>query len=314
MARAAFPEYLILGAGALGRLWAGYLPAGTTGFVPRPAAAVASGAECHYELVASYGETRRVSVPWHQPVAAHPYQALLVTTKAPDSLNALTQVATRVSASVPVVLFQNGLGSQQDVAAAFPHRPVLAASTTEGANQPEPGRLIHAGQGQTRVGALNAAGGESLDAVVSLLAGSGLNVQSVPDINHWLWQKLVVNAGINPYTALLDCPNGDIVNAPLFQRTINGLCEELAALLSHEGYPANAPILRSHIETVARATASNTSSMRSDMLQGRNTEIDYINGYVVKRARVFNLAVPVNQMLTEQVKTLAGTGEPGMPG
>ena len=127
-----------------------------------------------------------------------------------------------------------------------------------------------------------------------------------------LWGKLAINAGINPFTALLDCPNGEILESRLFLESIDVLCEELANLIAAEGLPPHSPrILRNDIERVARNTASNTSSMRGDVQNGRTTEIDYINGYVANRSRELGLTAPVNQMLTDRVKELVP--HPGVP-
>ena len=293
----------ILGAGSLGRLWAALLPQGQTTVLPRPERAPASSF-LTYTFNPIEGSPRTIRVPY----CASPSELglLLVMTKAGDVLAALDAWLPRIPAQIPVVLFQNGLGSQQRVASAWPCRPILAAATTEGANCPQPDRLIHAGTGATWVGALNEAGRAHVEPAVRALAGTGLTVHNEPDILGRLWQKLVINAGINPFTALLDCPNGAILTSALYRQHIDSLCQELGRLLAAEGIEtAAASALRARIETVARATARNTSSMRSDLLNGRTTEIDFINGYLVRLGQHHGIPTPVNQMLTERVKQLS---------
>lgn len=293
---------LILGAGSLGRLWAACLPPGTAAFVPRPGQL--PSANCDYLLQTLQGSSVKVSVPWQSlPVPFTP-AALLVTTKAMQALPAITKISAALPAATPIVLFQNGLGSQQAVATAFPERPILAATTTEGANRPQPDIVVHAGRGTTWVGGLNGAGKKALTPVVELLLGSHLRVEATADISWRLWQKLVINAGINPFTALLDCPNGRLLTQPFFLQHIDAVCEELALLMNHEGMLTDAKKLRADIEAVARATAHNTSSMRSDVQNGRVTEIDFINGYVAQRCEALNFPAPVNRMLTEQVLSI----------
>lgn len=330
----------ILGAGSLGRLWAALLPSALCGFLPRvfndcsehdfehrgsfSRQAGLPETRCEYVLVRSvppslapqgFGEARltasqdsgeardKVSLPWIQ--SPENVGLLLVTTKAGDTLSALEEWLPRFPENTPVVLFQNGLGSQQEVAERWPERSILAASTTEGANRPSPDVLVHAGTGDTWVGALTASAVDHTASVVKQLAETGLRVHAEENILQRLWQKLVVNAGINPFTALLNCPNGDILNSPLYQQNIDGLCSEISVLLEAETSEAIAPeILRERIETVARNTASNSSSMRADVLAGRKTEIDYINGYLVQCGKRHGVATPVNQMLTERVQGL----------
>lgn len=292
----------ILGAGSLGRLWAASLPAGEVAFVPRPGAS--SEGPVAFRLEQIDGSVSDISVPWLVP--GDPVDLLLVTTKAVDTLKAISDFIDLFPDNLPLVLFQNGLGSQQAVAENWPDRPVLAASTTEGANRPDVDRVIHAGSGQTWIGALNEEAGDHVSPTVKRLAASGLTIHPERDILNRLWQKLVINAGINPFTAILNCANGEILSSELYQQNIDSLCNEIARLMTangqrHEG----AETLRQQIETVACNTARNTSSMRSDMLAGRKTEIDFINGYLVRLGNTLEIPTPVNQMLTEQVKLLS---------
>jgi len=291
----------ILGAGSLGRLWAASLPPDTTAFVPRPGHPGAGTVEfCVQDLA---GREHPVTIPWLN--SGHKVDLVLVTTKARDSLQALAGFLPQLPETIPLVLFQNGLGSQQAVAQRWPQRPVLAASTTEGANRPAPDRLIHAGTGDTWIGALTDPARNLVETVVNRLDDSNLKIHPEADILGRLWQKLVINAGINPFTAILDCPNGAILNAEFYQTLIDPLCTEIAGVMAAAGLGNFAPdSLRQTIETVARNTAGNTSSMRSDVQQGRLTEIDYINGYLVKLGEHHGVATPVNRTLTEKVRQL----------
>lgn len=293
----------ILGAGSLGRLWAALLPQDRVAVLPRPDADPAAP-PLSYAFESIQGSQRQITLRWLQ--SRDNLTLLLVTTKAGDTLTALQHWLPRIPESVPVVLFQNGLGSQQAVADTWPQRPILAASTTEGANRPEANRVVHAGVGETWVGALTPPARPEVAGVVSQLSETGLALHAENRILVRLWQKLVVNAGINPFTAILDCPNGDILTDDLFLGNIDPLCREIAQLMAAEGVDTPTPgELRLRIETVARNTARNTSSMRGDILNGRATEIDFINGYLVQLGRRLDIPTPVNQMLTDRVKQLS---------
>ncbi|QSP94216.1 ketopantoate reductase family protein [Marinobacter salinisoli] len=292
----------ILGAGAMGRLWAASLPAHETAFVPRPGQT--NTAPAHFHFQEADGHSRQVTVSWLS--AADSPALVLITTKAGDSTEAVEHLADWLPATTPIVLFQNGLGSQQAVAERWPDRPVLAATTTEGANRPAPDQLVHAGTGDTWIGPLTKPAEQNLYGVIARLSASGLSIHAEQDILGRLWQKLIINAGINPFTALLNCRNGDILSADLYRAHIDGLCQEIAGLMDTIGRgPADAKDLRQSIEAVARGTAQNISSMRSDVLSGKRTEIDYINGYIVRLGQSLNIATPVNRMLTEQVQQLS---------
>jgi len=333
-------QIAILGAGSMGRLWAALLPSSRCGFLPRLERGGSFSrlegtpeTRCEYVLVRSappsmatqgFGSALLTASPDFVLAPTRVYISrswlhsvedlglLLVTTKAGDTLSALESWLPYIAKDTPVVLFQNGLGSQQAVAERWPDRPILAASTTEGANRPEPDVLVHAGAGDTWVGALTQSASATAESVVQQLAQSGLQVHTENSIVQRLWQKLVVNAGINAFTALLDCPNGAIVDAPLYRQTIDRLCTEIAALLHAETGERVAPqVLRERIEAIAKSTASNTSSMRADVNAGRKTEIDFINGYLVQIGQRHGIATPVNQMLVQRVQALLPFNQSG---
>ena len=292
----------ILGAGSLGRLWGAMLPAGGIAFIARPGEP--TGASVDYRFRPFKGPESQVRIPFLQP--GDEPELILVTTKAGDTLDAVAGVINQFAIDTPILLFQNGLGSQQAVAKRWPERPILAASTTEGANRPESGLLVHAGTGDTWVGPMTSPAKVTVRKAVTMLATSGMKIHPETDIVQRLWQKLIINAGINPYTAILDCPNGKILDAPLYQSTIDQLCLELSQLMDAAVRIRETPdALRERIEQVARNTAGNTSSMRADVQRGRQTEIDFINGYVAKLGKELGIETPVNQMLTERVQQLS---------
>ena len=292
----------LIGAGALGRLWAACLPEGKRRFIARPGHPAST---LRFEFQKTDGEV--------VPVRAELAQAngliresdlLMVFTKADDTLPALESLVASVAPEVPIILFQNGMSSHEAVAARYPARPILSASTTEGANRPDSSTVVHAGTGTTWIGGLNPAGKGCCQSVISNLCSSGLSIQATDNIREKLWRKLVINAGINPYTALLDVPNGDILSASLYLDTIDDLCAEMAAILAKHHFYESPDDLRQSIEEVARKTARNCSSMRADVLKGRRTEIDAINGHFVAEGMRLNIPVEVNRFLVNSVHQL----------
>lgn len=296
----------ILGAGSLGQLWAGYLPPSATVFLTRPnsTANKADHDLLKYQLRRPDGTELSCTVPCLDAGTINP-SLLLVTTKAGDTLTALGEQLPELPKSMPIVLFQNGMGSQSAVAHAWPDHPILAASTTEGAHRPRSDVLVHAGRGQTWVGGFNPAGLGYAEEVTEQLKTSGLSVHRDADIRSRLWEKLVVNAGINAFTAILDCPNADILHHPYFLEHIDALSHEISKVMATEiAQPLSPETIKERIEFVAISTASNTSSMRSDRQRGRRTEIRVINGYLVAKGLAAGIPTPVNRMLSEQVKDL----------
>lgn len=299
------PTILILGAGALGRLWAALLcPFYPVRFLLRPGNEIKS---LQYVYVSPDETTMRpcrIEAQASDSRAPLPTPAMLwVTTKAPVTVEAVLNVAPKLPESTPIVLFQNGMGSQQAVAKQLPDWPVIAASTTEGANRPDPGTLRHAGRGETVWGPLTPSGRRWLEPMTDVLRRAGVQGHPSSDIEENLWNKLAINAGINPFTLLLECRNGELPGHPYFEERIYGLCDELAGIMSANGYVREPESLEQRIRSVARATAQNRSSMLQDFMAGRPTEIQFINGYLAREAQRLGLNAPVNDELLESVLT-----------
>jgi len=295
----------VLGPGSLGLLWATYLSRNVpVCLVGRPGSP-SDHIRCH--LTGPDGSENPVTLPRSAPEHLLNHTGpVLVTTKIQDLESALAPLLPRVPEHTPIVLFQNGLGPQFEIAARYPDRAILAASTTEGANRPQPGRVVHAGRGRTWVGGLTRRGKEVAEEVRDMLADSGLMVETQDDIGDRLWLKLAINAGINPFTAILSCPNGALPGNPFFEKHLPALCDEIAAVARAHGRQFAPLQLAAEIRDVAHRTATNLSSMLQDVNAGKETEIAHINGFIVTEADRLGIPVPVNRMLTETVMSLSG--------
>lgn len=138
--------------------------------------------------------------------------------------------------------------------------------------------------------------------VINELASAGLGCTLEGDIMNRLWKKLCVNACINPLTALLGCRNGKVRTDVHLQQVVDDICGEIALVTAALGTQCPKDELRDFVNRVAEDTAKNESSMFRDVQSGRQTEIEYINGYIVRRAAELNLPVPVNRMLVSLVQ------------
>lgn len=176
-------------------------------------------------------------------------------------------------------------------------QPLLMATTTHAARR-DGNIIVHVASGVTHIGPARTQDGD-----YSYLADVLQKV--LPDVawhNHirpQLWRKLAVNCVINPLTALWNCPNGELKNHP---QEVASLCAEVAAVVEREGLHTSADDLRCYVEQVIESTAENISSMLQDVRALRHTEIDYITGYLLKRARAHGIAVPENARLYDLVK------------
>ena len=296
-------QIVIVGPGSLGLLWAAYLqPYHSVCLVGRPGTETIDRV---FRLTAPEGQERSLQLPCCPPDdLPRPPDLVLFTTKIQSLAPALRGLLPSIPPQTPILFFQNGLGPQLDLAGQYPNRPILAASTTEGAYRPQPDRVIHAGRGETWLGGLNEPGKHWESRVAEILARTGLDTAIAPDIEQRLWHKLAINAAINPFTALLSCRNGEILTNTDFNNRLPALCAEFVAVATAHGRPFSAREIATDIRRVARKTANNQSSMLQDILAGKRTEIDHINGFIAREGDRLAIPTPVNRDLTWAVKAL----------
>ncbi|MFT7684479.1 MAG: 2-dehydropantoate 2-reductase, partial [Moritella dasanensis] len=121
------------------------------------------------------------------------------------------------------------------------------------------------------------------------------------DIRQKLWLKLVINCAINPLTAIHQCKNGELASPALHPQVIK-VVQELALVCEKARLPWSYAELQAQVDNVIKRTADNYSSMYQDQQFNRQSEIDYITGYVLKVANAYSIPVPTNQALYTQIK------------
>lgn len=237
-----------------------------------------------------------------QPTPELQISRLLLATKATQAATALQRWLPHLAADAEVLMLQNGLGSQAEVAdLLLSGQTLLAASVTEGAYLKQPGAVIHAGKGKTLLGRWSGPSHQASSGWISRLTAAGLDAELVEPIRPVLWHKLAVNAVINPLTAVHRVENGALSGRD-FRPQVQVLCEELLQVFRRIGIAEPAGGLTARIEQVILSTAANRSSMLQDIEAGRVTEIDYITGTLLKVARSLELQLPTHETLYQQVK------------
>jgi 2-dehydropantoate 2-reductase len=225
---------------------------------------------------------------------------LLVTTKVWQVTTALQPLIGLLPDSCPIVLLHNGMGTAEWLINHFPNNPLLAGVTSCGALKRDIHHIQHTGFGETWLGALNHAGNEWQRLVAPLANALGHAAWS-EHIEERQWQKLVVNAVINPLSAVYNQPNGILLQ---HQAEVAALCDELQPLLVHHGLTKTAQAWCELVLQVAERTAQNYSSMQQDLANQRPTEIDFITGYLLQQAAKIDLELPLHRALYIKIKAL----------
>lgn len=278
----------VLGAGSLGSLWATRLfRAGVpVQLILRDPQRLAAYRQAGGLTLVEQGQASLYAISASDLNEQAPIDRLLLACKAYDAVEAIAAVAHRLTPEAEVILLQNGLGSQDEVAVQLPGRRCLPASSTEGAFRDGDWRVVFAGQGHTWIG-------DPLDATapgwLNDLQRSQIPHTWSPDILARLWRKLALNCAINPLTVLHGCRNGELAR---HRDQVDALCAELDELLRGCGRADAAQDLHRDVWRVIEATAANYSSMYQDVAAGRRTEISYLLGYACAAAERAALQVP----------------------
>lgn len=238
------------------------------------------------------GATRtRVSVSTTHPNATD-LTILLAKAYSCDKIN--------LPANGPVLCLQNGLGTVEVLCEKVGSGNVLVGVTTEAATLLAPGHTRHVAQGVTTLGPWTAC---PVDDAASVLRKAGFEVELTDSPGQMIWEKAAMNAGINPLTALLDVPNGELLRIPEARQLMRDLVVEAAKVAATEGYRFEYSLVE-RAEAICANTADNISSMLQDVRNRKRTEIDAISGEILRRAQAASLPTPRTRVVYQLVKSL----------
>lgn len=261
-------------------------------------------------LVSATGEEQAFSAnATNDPSACQGARFALVLVKSWQTGRAASQLLDCLHPDGLALTVQNGMGNYEILANALGSERAALGTTTAGAHLLSPGRVQAAGSGTVFIGAH-----PRITPLVDMLHSAGCEVKVIPDPHVLLWSKLVINAAINPLTAILNIPNGRLLELPEARSLMAASALEVAAVAQHLGIrlPYDDPIHAA--ETVALRTAANRSSMLQDIDRCAPTEIDAICGAVVQMGAKTGIPTPVNHTLWKLVRSLVQTNEPASPG
>ncbi len=277
----------VVGAGALGCLLAAILSrTHPVRIVARHATAAALRAQGGIRVRGFHAGLYAVPVVETFELLPDP-TVVLVTVKAYDLELVLRSLAPHLSPAHLVVVLQNGLGIQS-LARAVLGRDVVRGVTFLAANRPCPGEVEYSAAGKTYFPAC--------EEVVGLWNAAGLPVQVVDDVRTYVWRKVAINAVINPLTALLDVQNGALRHMPEVTRP---LVEELVPVAVAAGVQLAVDETYDKVQASIQQTGHNVSSMLQDVRARRRTEIDWINGALVRVASDHGIPVPRHRLLVD---------------
>jgi 2-dehydropantoate 2-reductase len=198
---------------------------------------------------------------------------------------------------------QNGLGNEEAICKQVDRRKVVLGVTGQGATLLGPGHIRHAGWGKTYVGELDEKITDRVTQIAQVFRKAGIETEVSSHVHDLVWEKLLVNVGINALAALTGLKNGQLLDYPETVRLMEALVSEAVEVARRKEIQIDEnPMNR--VKAVIEATRENRCSMGQDLDYKRRTEINAINGAVVKEAERFGILVPYNQMITDLIKVI----------
>jgi 2-dehydropantoate 2-reductase len=235
----------------------------------------------------------------NDPREVHGAKHALVLVKSWQTERAAHQLRESLADDGLAITLQNGIGNKETLIRDLGADRVSLGITTTGATLVGPGLVKMGGEG-----VISLEQNQALGPLEAALRSSNFNLQIVDDAKSLVWGKLVINAAINPLTALLRIPNGELLSRPLARRVMSALARETAqvAEAEHVHLPFSNPV--DAAEDVARKTAANMSSMFQDVRRGAPTEIDAICGAVTRRGEKHGIKTPYNRACWQLVRAI----------
>jgi len=224
---------------------------------------------------------------------------ILFTVKAYDVKKIATDIKTLVKPECLILFLQNGVGIIDIASQIFKPEQIIRSTTTNGALFLQPGHVRHTGKGETIIGSINGKINSELEEVKKLFDNAGINTTISTSINEIVWNKLLVNISINPFGALTGLPNGKLKY--LFADSMVEVIKEAILVAKKIGIELNLNKAIDKTFTVQFQTKNNKNSMLQDVLKKKKTEIDFINGIVVKYGKIYSIPTPLNSLLTSLI-------------
>ncbi|MGC8879417.1 MAG: ketopantoate reductase family protein [Anaerolineae bacterium] len=230
----------------------------------------------------------------------------IIFVKSHQTAQAAVWAAPMLKADGLALTMQNGLGNLEVMADVLGAERCVQGVTSHGATLLGPGQVRHAGAAATYL-ATRPAIAERVQRIAELFTRAGFETHLSDNLDSLLWGKLIINVGINALTAILRVRNGVLAEVAPARALMDAAVDEAVAVARARGITLPYADARARTREVAVATAANRSSMLADVLRGSPTEIEVINGAIVREGSRLGVATPVNQTLVQLVQALEAT-------
>ena len=229
---------------------------------------------------------------------------IIICVKSYNTNEAIKSAEPAIGDSTRILTLQNGIGNIEIASEVAGLDKVIGGVTNLGATYLDIGKIRHAGNGETVLGRLDGKIPGEMRAIREIFNRAGLPTRISRDIKGLLWSKLIINVGINALTAITRLNNGRLTEFEGTRRILTKAVSEALKIAKRKRIKLIYDDPLAKVEAVCEATATNVSSMLQDVLKKKHTEIDFINGVIVRQGQELGIPVPTNVMLVDLVKTI----------
>ena len=240
------------------------------------------------------------------PKEAGKMDVVIIQTKARHTADGARSALPLLGEHTVAVSFQNGVGKEETIGGIVGMTRMLGGTTAQGANILEPGLVRNAGDLPTKIGELDGRLSERAQKIAEAFSKAGLQTVVSENIKLDIWKKLMANVAINPLSALCNFTVGELFDISEVKEVIFAAIDEAAKVANAEGIKLDPNEAKDVLTQIMGkgGTRTNRSGMLIDVLGKKKTEIDVINGAIVRLGKKHGIPTPVNQTLVAAVKGL----------
>src|SRR5262245_1283389 len=233
------------------------------------------------------------------------FDLVLVATKATANRKVALSLRAHLGQETRLLVLQNGMGNEEAFGRVVRRERILRGVVYEGVFRASPERVLWWGKGVTYLGypffPSQSREDPFLVELARLFESAGLRARVAADIRREVWKKLIINAAMNPLGAITGCENRALVESRDTREILGRLVGEGERAARIEGYSFD---LLGKVEDLARRTGRNLNSMLQDFRRGRRTEIEFLNGFLVRFAEAHGEDLPYHRCVTSLVRAL----------
>jgi 2-dehydropantoate 2-reductase len=229
---------------------------------------------------------------------------IILFTKTFQTEQALTAILDFISEDSRLLTLQNGLGHTDIIQKFIAPSRITYGITTYPCDLIGPARIRTKGDGSIKIMSLDGIPHDMLQRIDRLFKTAGLDCQIAPDVDVLIWEKLAFNAAMNALTAIMDITVGHLADSPWGRRLVSAVVSEAVAVAEKSNLPIDRHRIERTIDLAFREHREHKPSMLQDVINRKKTEIEFINGAIVKRSAMVGVATPINDMLFNMIRLL----------